>query len=76
MYKNNKINDVHETRYIVSWLKAGGDLRYGENYDEFREWLKSLELMDEEIDHVVYLASNGKMELETSAKKFIQSLNR
>lgn len=76
MFSNNKINDVYETRYIASWLRSGGGLRFGEDYDEFRNWLKTLNLSDDEVDHIMNLAMNGKMELETSAKKFINSLNR
>ena len=76
MFENRKVNDVYETRYIISWLRSGGGLRYGEDYDEFREWLISLKLDTESINHIMFMAMNGKLELETSAKKFITSIRR
>ena len=72
MFKNKLINDVHASRYIASWLKAGGSLYYGEDIDNFRDWLLSLKLTEDEAQDIVYLATNGKLELEASAKKFIK----
>ena len=72
MFENRLINDVYETRIIMSWVRAGGKLSVrGEGYYEFQNWLESLGLSDEEIRHTMELASNGKMELEMSAKMFI-----
>jgi hypothetical protein len=73
MFTNKKINGyVHATRYIMSWVRVGGQLGLdGEGVDEFREWLKSLHLNEDDIDHIVYLATNGKLELEHSARKFL-----
>jgi len=75
MFENKLIHDVHKTRYIVSWLKAGGLLCYGEDIDNFRDWLLSLNLTDDEVQDIVYLATNGKLELESSAKKFINNIH-
>ena len=72
MFENRLINDVYETRIIMSWVRAGGKLSVrGEGYYEFQNWLESLGLSDEEIRHIMELARNGKMELEISAKMFI-----
>ena len=71
MFTNNLVNDIHETRYIVSWLRAGGSFYYLEDVADFRYWLKSLGLKKEEINHIVDLATVGKMELEKSAAKFM-----
>lgn len=71
MFENNLVNDIHETRYIVSWLRAGGSLYYLEDVADFRYWLKSLGLKKAEISHIVHLATVGKMELEKSAEEFI-----
>lgn len=72
MYENRQINGyTHATRYIASWLKVGGQLRTGEDYDDFKEWLKSLELDERDVNHIYYLAINGKMELEYEAKMFL-----
>lgn len=39
--------------------------------DEFKDWLRSIELTEEEIDDIYWMANNGKMELEVSAGRFI-----
>lgn len=75
MFENKLINDIHKSRYIVSWLKAGGSLYYGEDIDNFRDWLLSMNLTEDEAQDIVYLATNGKLELESSAKKFINKIH-
>ena len=47
------------------------------DYALFKEWLKSLvingrHLTDEEIHDILFIADNGKMELELSAKMFLK----
>lgn len=74
MFKNRNINGIYETRFIASWLKVGGQLKYGKDIDDFREWLESLGLTEDKIDHIVELATNGKLELESSAKRFLNKL--
>ena len=76
MFTNKQINEIYETRYIASWLKAGGNLYYGEDIDEFSEWLKSLGLSDDEVYHLVNMATCGKLELEVNAKSFIKSIKK
>ena len=73
MFENKQINGTYATRFIMSWLRSGGVLsKKGTGYSEFEKWLKSLGLSDDDVDYVVVLASNGKLELEVSAKDFIQ----
>lgn len=55
--------------------KKGGNCR--KDYALFKEWLKSLvingrHLTDEEIHDILFIADNGKMELELSAKMFLK----
>ena len=79
MFTNHIIDGyTYETRFIMSWIRAGGGLYYGEDIDDFREWLSSLGLSNDDVRHIVFLATNGKLELETSAKMFFEatSLNR
>lgn len=68
----NKIthNEIHYSRYIASWLKAGGKItRCG----LFQKWLKEKEeLTDEEIYEITDLALNGKLELQESAKYYME----
>ena len=74
MFTNKKINNyTYETRFIASWLKAGGQLTTGEDIDNFRNWLISLELEESEVAHIVYLATTGKLELEGNAKRFLNT---
>lgn len=78
MFNNNNIDimgGVYETRFIASWLRVGGKLQYGKDYDDFREWLESLELTVDEVEHILNLARVGKLELETSAREFISKNN-
>ena len=78
MFNNKTKCGIHATRFIMSWVRMGGTLRYGEDYEDFEEWLKTLiidgeNLSHEDVHHIVELARNGKMELEYSAKKFIKN---
>ena len=76
MFTNKlKNTDIYATRFIASWIREGGQLRYGDDYDNFYKWLLSLGLSKEDADHVKFLAENGKLELENSAKKFLANLN-
>lgn len=70
-FKNVVINGVHSSRFIASWLRAGGKLNTGKDVSDFKKWLKSLGLSDEDVRQVWYLATNGKLELQENAKKFI-----
>lgn len=71
MFKNNLIGEIHETRFIASWLRAGGELYYVEDVDNFQGWLLSLGLSEDEAYHIVNLATCGKVELEHNAREFI-----
>lgn len=71
MFENKYINEIHATRYIVSWIKSGGDIRRQRRNGEFEQWLISLGVNEEDRRHIFELATNGKLELENSAKKFI-----
>ena len=74
MFENKKINGIHASRFIMSWVREGGRLgHHGEDHDEFKKWLRSLGLNEDEINDIWILASNGKMELEASARKFINN---
>lgn len=75
--KNRVIDYTYATQYIASWVRMGGQFGFhDEGVKEFREWLTSLNLEKDDIDDIVYLATNGKMELESSAKKFLANINK
>jgi len=73
LFENVKIKGIHKSRYVASWMNAGGTMEY---VDEFREWLSTLEidgehLTPDEIDEIDRYARMGKSELEWSAKDFL-----
>ena len=77
MFENKIIKGYcHATRFIMSWIRAGGTLNVrGGSYGDFDNWLKSLGLSDEDIEPILILALNGKLELEVSARRFIEENN-
>ena len=74
MFENKQINGyVYATRFIASWVRAGGTFSVnGKGYKEFEDWLRSLQLNDSDIEHILFLAKNGKLELERSARLFLK----
>ena len=66
-----KSEGIEYSRYIMSWLNAKCDFTkyFG---DDFKAWLKTHNLTDEEIHDVRFIAINGKFELEQSAIKFLR----
>ena len=75
MFKNNLIGEIHETRFIASWLRAGGQLYYVEDVDNFQGWLLSLGLSEDEVYHISNMATCGKVELEHNAREFLSKLD-
>ena len=71
-FENKLIRDVHASRYIASWAKMGGHFgrRFPGRFD-FIEWLEGMGLTSEEVNFIYNLATCGRLELEASAKKFI-----
>ena len=64
-------NGIHYSRYIASWKRKGGKL-YTDDDALFIRWLREKEqLTEEEISDIRLLVTNGKMELERSAEKFL-----
>lgn len=74
MLENYLINGVHATRYIASWLNVGGTFHSYEDYDNFRDWLLSLKMKEDDAQNIVELAWMGKFELERNAEDFLKKL--
>ena len=74
-FENKSIRGIYATRFLASWLKMGGMLCTGKDVDNFRSWLLSLGLNSDEVWTIMYLATNGKMELEVNVKAFLKKLN-
>ena len=65
-------HNIHLSRYGASWINAGGTFRTGRDIRNFRNWLESLELTEDEIVAAVEIATTGKLELEASAEEFMK----
>ena len=65
---------IYYSRIIASWINVGGNIRTLSDRKAFKKWLTSLEIADEDILQIVDLATNGKLEYEHDAKKFIANL--
>lgn len=71
MFENENFNGIYYSRFIASWVRKGGKLKNGIDVGLFRAWLISLGVDDISVNNIVFLATNGKLELENSAEKFI-----
>ncbi len=74
LFENVLVKGVHASRYIMSWIRVGGEIHRIAGHSDFSDWLKSLGLTDEECDTLIHLATNGRMELEMSAKEYLRTL--
>ena len=73
MFENRIIEGIHISRFIASWVKEGGKLNF-----TFKEWLKTLtingrKLTYDEIREIYDFGTNGKLELETLASRFLKN---
>ena len=77
MFENKVIDGyTYATRFIMSWVRSGGEFdRSGKGYGDVRKWLESLKLDPEDIENIMFLALNGKLELEVSAKNYMANLH-
>lgn len=81
MWSNKTECSIHVTRFIMSWVKMGGTLRTGMDYENFEGWLRTLvvdgkNLSENDVNHILELARCGKMEFEYSAKSYLATLNQ
>ena len=69
-YDNPRHNDIPYSRYIVSYLVAKRQRPFR---DEFMGWLMETQGFSEDEARDCYeMASNGKLELEESARKYLK----
>lgn len=72
--KKTEQQEVHYTRYIISWMRAGGHIC--DCYDEqFDKWLEANGVNETERCEIEEMFATGKMELETSARTYIKAQN-
>lgn len=72
MFENKSIRGIYASRYIASWVREGGELSNYKKKSLFVKWLRRLGLDQEEVDYIYNFATNGKMELESDARRFIE----
>lgn len=74
-FENVVVNGVHASRYIASWFNIGGGKvkpgRNGWKGSKLAEWLFSIGVNEDDAYRIYLLATNGRLELETSVKKFL-----
>ena len=79
-FENSIIRGIHISRYIASWMIAGGTFKRHRGQPTsscaFLRWLRSLvidgeQLTEDEVRTIYNFAHNGKLELQESAKRFI-----
>ena len=76
---NNAI--IHDycfaSQFVASWINVGGfDSKTGNKYGgklKFMTWLRSLGLTEDECRFIFNFATNGKLELQEHAKRFLNS---
>ena len=73
---NKEFEGIYYSRFIASWVNVGGSLKFRDAY-LLKEWLRTLTIngkkIPEEVIREIYnLATNGKLELETSAKRYLE----
>lgn len=79
-FENVIVRGDYATRFIMSWVNVGGNFDTKQYWKDggytglhgFKKWLASIGLTDKEIADCVDLATNGRLEYETSAIKFME----
>lgn len=68
-------HEVYYSRYIASWYIAGGRFDHLRDILNFKDWLRTIGLTEDEVAAVATIASCGKLELEQSARAYLNELN-
>lgn len=74
MFENKVFEGIHYSRFIASWINKSG-VGLGR---QFIEWLKTLtingrSIPDNVIREIYNFGTNGKLELEESARNFMST---
>lgn len=77
-FENVIVRNIHASRYVASWMHAGGSTKGGKNRALLRTWLEQLTidgscLTADEVNKIYWYATNGKMELEHNAERFLNT---
>lgn len=79
-FENDIIKNLYISQYVAAWVVSGGtidgkDLKGGKH--EFMKWLRTLvidgcKLNEAEVRRIASFATNGKLELDFSAKQYLK----
>lgn len=82
-FENELIRGISISRYIASWTRMGYPIekahRRLNQYGFFIAWLRQLtldgeHLTEDEVWRIYHVATNGKLELQENAKKFMRDM--
>lgn len=75
-FENKRCNNgegIHYSRIIASWVVANEQRGFLFEGDYFKDWLRSLELPEEEVSDIYEMATNGRLECENHARKYLSN---
>lgn len=70
MFENKTINGIHYTRFIASYYNVCKD---PSKIYLLGDWLKHLNLSEDEIHDIIELKNCGKLELEADARIWLKN---
>lgn len=79
MLENKKVHigvldeDIYISRIIISWINSKAVYKYGFRGTVFEDWLKSLQISENDINDIYEMAINGKFELEHLARTYVHN---
>ena len=73
MFTNKLYEGIYYSRIVASWTNKRGAVT-----PRFKKWLKTITINgkpipEDVIDEIYFFGTNGKLELEESAKRFIET---
>ena len=80
MFENKFVEScyAHYSRIIASWVNAGGTFTHPWVHSKFAEWLRGLpvDITEEQIHEMHEMATNGKLEFESLARRYLEKANK
>lgn len=78
MLENKLFEGIHYSRYGASYAKACAECGTEVHFREMCKWLMGLEINGKHMDwdtayEIAELTTNGKLELESSARKWMEN---
>ena len=67
-------NFTYKSRFIASWTNVGGSFKTRSDRNNFKKWLLSIGVGEDDSRDILNLATNGKLEYEYSAEEFLKNI--